>query len=152
MTSAPSPGAARIQNMVLAQAAMETRLLMRNGEQILLALVIPIVILIGGTASAGVVELGSGRRIDVLTPGVLALAVLSTAFNSLAIATGFERRYGVLKRIGSTPLSRAGLLTAKTANVLLIELVQAAVIVVVGLSLVFAFASSASKKRNKRKQ
>jgi ABC-2 type transport system permease protein len=135
MTFAPSPGAARIQNMVLAQAAMETRLLMRNGEQILLALVIPVVILIGGTASAGVVELGSGRRIDVLTPGVLALAVLSTAFNSLAIATGFERRYGVLKRLGATPLPRSGLLAGKVLAVFAVEAVQLVVIAAVALAL-----------------
>jgi len=61
--------------------------------------------------------------------------VMSTAMVSLGIATGYERRYGVLKRLGSTPLSRTGLLTAKTANVLIIELVQASVIVIVGVAL-----------------
>jgi ABC-2 type transport system permease protein len=78
--------------MVWNHARMETRLLVRNGEQLLLALVIPVLLLVGGAESGGVVNLGSGRRIDVLTPGVLALAIMSTSFTSLAIATGFERR------------------------------------------------------------
>jgi len=135
MTFAPSPGAAPLQKMVLAQAGMETRLLLRNGEQILLALVIPIIVLVGGSASGGVIDLGSGRRIDVLTPGVLALAVLSTAFNSLAIATGFERRYGVLKRLGATPLPRSGLLAGKVLAVCAVEAVQILVIATVALAL-----------------
>jgi ABC-2 type transport system permease protein len=73
--------------------------------------------------------------VDFLVPGVLALAVMSSAMVSLGIATGFERRYGVLKRLGSTPLSRGGLLAAKTLTVLLIEAVQATVIVLTGLAL-----------------
>ena len=73
--------------------------------------------------------------VDFLVPGVLALAVMSTAMVSLGIATGFERRYGVLKRLGSTPLSRGGLLAAKTVNVLAIEVVQAVVIIVTGIAL-----------------
>jgi ABC-2 type transport system permease protein len=135
MTFAPSPGAAPLQKMVLAQAGMETRLLLRNGEQILLALVIPIIVLVGGAASGGVIDLGSGRRIDVLTPGVLALAILSTAFNSLAIATGFERRYGVLKRLGATPLPGSGLLAGKVLAVCAIEALQIVVISTVALTL-----------------
>jgi ABC-2 type transport system permease protein len=73
--------------------------------------------------------------VDFLVPGIIALAVMSTAFTSQAIATGFERRYGVLKRLGATPLSRAGLIAAKTLTVLSVELVQAVVILGVGLAL-----------------
>jgi len=73
--------------------------------------------------------------VDVFTPGVLALAVMSTAFTSLAIATGFERRYGVIKRLGSSPLPRSGLLAGKVGGLLVIETMQVAVIVVVGLAL-----------------
>ncbi len=127
-TFTPAPGAASVPGMVLAQAAMEARLLVRNGEQLLLALVIPVVVLVGGAEADGVLELGAGRRIDVLTPGVFALAVLSTSFTSLAIATGFERRYGVLKRLGATPLSRSGLLAGKVLAVLSVELVQLALL------------------------
>jgi ABC-2 type transport system permease protein len=75
------------------------------------------------------------RPVDFLVPGVLALAVMSSAMVSLGIATGFERRYGVLKRLGSTPLSRGGLLAAKTIDVLLIEVLQTAAIVATGLAL-----------------
>jgi ABC-2 type transport system permease protein len=67
---------------------------------------------------------GHSPSIDAVTPGVLALAVISTAFTGLAIATGFERRYGVLKLLGSTPLGRGGLLAAKTVAVLAVESVQ----------------------------
>jgi ABC-2 type transport system permease protein len=124
----PAPGAAPLPRMVRAQAAMETRLLLRNGEQLLIALVIPLLVLVGGLESGELVDLGSGRRVDLLTPGVLALAVLSSAFTSLAIATGFERRYGVLKRLGASPLPRAGLLAGKTGAVLLIEALQLALL------------------------
>ena len=118
---APAPGSAPLPRMVLSHAALEARLLLRNGEQLLLALVIPLVVLVGAAQASGVVDLGAGRRIDVLTPGVMALAVLSTSFTSLAIATGFERRYGVLKRLGASPLPRSGLLAGKVLAVLAVE-------------------------------
>ncbi len=131
----PSPGAAPLSRMVLAHAAMEVRLLLRNGEQVLLAVVIPVLLLVGGAMAGGVLNLGPGRRIDILTPGVLALAVMSTAFTSLAIATGFERRYGVLKRLGASPLPRSGLLLGKVAGLLVIEVIQLALICLVGFAL-----------------
>lgn len=131
----PAPGASRLPRMVAAHARMEVLLLARNGEQLLLALGIPLLLLVGGAKSGTVVDLGSGRRIDVLTPGVLALAVMSTAFTSLAIATAFERRYGVLKRLGASPLPREGLLLAKIAALLCVEAVQLGVICAAGLAL-----------------
>lgn len=131
----PRPGGAPLPSMVWAHARMETRLLARNGEQLLLALVIPLLLLVGGAESGGVVDLGAGRRIDVLTPGVLALAVMSTSFTSLAIATGFERRYGVLKRLGASPLPRIGLLLGKVGCLLLVEAAQVAVVGGLGLAL-----------------
>ncbi|MEV4570787.1 ABC transporter permease [Nonomuraea sp. NPDC049419] len=130
----PAPGAAPFPRMVLAQAGAEMRATLRNGEQLLLTLIIP-VLLLTGFSLAPLIDVGGGRRVDFLVPGVLALAVMSTAFTGQAIATGFERRYGVLKRLGATPLSRSGLMLAKTAAVVGVELVQAAVIVAVGLAL-----------------
>jgi ABC-2 type transport system permease protein len=122
--------------MVAAQAVMESRLMLRNGEQLLLAVVIPVIVLIGGVTGAEHLGLDlSHRPVDVFTPGVLALAVMSTAFTSLAIATGFERRYGVIKRLGSSPLPRSGLLAGKVGGLLVIEVVQVAVVAVVGLLL-----------------
>ena len=121
-TFTPAPGAAPLRRMVAAQAALETRTLLRNGEQLTLTLVIPL-LLLAGFSLENLVNLGVGlSRIDFLTPGVIALAVMSTAFTSQAIATGFERRYGVLKRLGATPLSRPGLIAAKTATVIVVEL------------------------------
>jgi ABC-2 type transport system permease protein len=121
--------------MIRTQAAMETRLLLRNGEQLLIALVIPLLVLVGGLESGDLVDLGAGRRVDILTPGVLALAVMSSAFTSVAITTGFERRYGVLKRLGASPLPRSGLLAGKTGAVLLVESLQIAVLSITALSL-----------------
>jgi ABC-2 type transport system permease protein len=122
--------------MVAAQAAMEARLMLRNGEQLLLAVVIPVIVLIGGVQAADHIDLSlSHRPVDVFTPGVLALAIMSTAFTSLAIATGFERRYGVIKRLGSSPLPRSGLLAGKVGALLLVEVFQIAIISVVGLIL-----------------
>ncbi len=116
-----------------AQTRIELLLTLRRSESLLVTLAIPLGILVFFSKVDAVTDLAD--PVDFLVPGVLALAVMSTAMVSLGIATGYERRYGVLKRLGSTPLSRGGLLTAKTANVLLIELVQAAVIVVVGIAL-----------------
>ena len=132
----PRPGAAPFPQMVAAQSAMEARLMLRNGEQLLLAVVIPVIVLIGGVKGADRLGLDLAHPpVDVFTPGVLALAVMSTAFTSLAIATGFERRYGVIKRLGSSPLPRSGLLAGKVGGLLVIETMQVAVIVVVGLAL-----------------
>jgi ABC-2 type transport system permease protein len=128
----PQPGAAPFSRMVLAQASMEARLMLRNGEQLLLAVVIPVIVLVGGVSGAHHVGLHFAHRpVDVFTPGVLSLAVMSTAFTSLAIATGFERRYGVIKRLGSSPLPRSGLLGGKVLALLLIEVGQIAVLVLV---------------------
>lgn len=135
LSHTPAPGGAPLSRMVLSHARMETRLLLRNGEQLLIALVIPLLLLVGGANSAGVVELGPGRRIDVVTPGVIALAVMSTAFASLAIATAFERRYGVLKRLGASPLTRSGLLYGKVLSLVLVETAQLTVLAAVGAML-----------------
>jgi ABC-2 type transport system permease protein len=122
--------------MVLAQARMESRLMLRNGEQLLLAVVIPVLVLVGMVRGADRLGLHYDHPVvDVVTPGVLALAVMSTSFTSLAIATAFERRYGVLKRLGASPLPRSGLLAGKVLALLLIEVLQLVVLSVVGLLL-----------------
>jgi ABC-2 type transport system permease protein len=122
--------------MVVAQALMETRLMMRNGEQLLLAVVIPLIVLVVGVRGTKALDITfQHASVDVFTPGVLALAVMSTAFTSLAITTGFERRYGVIKRLGSSPLPRSGLLAGKVCSLLLVELGQLVVIGSVGLAL-----------------
>jgi ABC-2 type transport system permease protein len=135
-TFTPRPGAAPLGRQVLAQAGMEARLMLRNGEQLLLAVVIPVIVLLGGVAGAHRIGLHFDESaVDAFTPGVLALAIMSTAFTSLAIATGFERRYGVIKRLGASPLPRVGLLAGKVGALLLVEVLQIVLIGIVALVL-----------------
>jgi ABC-2 type transport system permease protein len=136
-TYVPRPGSAPWPRKVYAHAVMEFRLLLRNGEQLLLALVIPLglLLLLGGTGLGDRLPLGDGPAVDLAVPRVLALAVLSTSFTSLAIATGFERRYGVIKRLGASPLSRTGLLAGKIGSVLAIQVIQLAVLIIAGFAL-----------------
>jgi ABC-2 type transport system permease protein len=132
---APAPGAAPRAKMIMAQAGLESRMLVRNGEQLLLTLVIPVLLLVAFSLDHHLVSGETQHPVNFLVPGMIALAVLSTAFTSQAIATGFERRYGVLKRLGSTPLSRGGLIGAKTVTVIGVELAQTVILIAVGLAL-----------------
>ncbi|AYL35445.1 ABC transporter [Streptomyces fungicidicus] len=133
-TYSPKPGAAPLTRMIAAQAVLETKMLLRNGEQLLLTVVIPTLLLVL-FSTVDVVDTGDGETVDFLAPGILALAVMSTAFTGQAIATGFERRYGVLKRLASSPLPRWGLMTAKTLSVLVTEVLQVALVTVIALAL-----------------
>ncbi len=130
----PAPGAAPKRRMLAAQTGIELRLTLRHGESVLLTLVIPIGLLVF-FGTVGVLPAGSGRRVDFLVPGVLALAVMSTAFTGQAIATGFERSYGVLKRLGASPLPRAVLLAGKTLAVAAVEVIGVVMLVAVGFAL-----------------
>jgi ABC-2 type transport system permease protein len=118
---------------VAAQARVEFLMTLRRGENVVVTLVIPIGVLLFFGKLDTLTNLDD--PVGFLVPGVLALAVMAAAMVSLGIATGFERRYGVLKRLGTTPLSRGGLMTAKTATVLALELVQAVLIVATGAAL-----------------
>ncbi|MFF4247082.1 ABC transporter permease [Streptomyces sp. NPDC001822] len=133
-TYTPRPGGAPLSRMIAAQAALETRMLLRNGEQLLLTVVIPALLLVL-FSTVDVVDTGAGEPVDFLAPGVLALAVMSTAFTGQAIATGFERRYGVLKRLGVSPLPRWGLMAAKTLSVLVTEVLQVVLLAVIAFAL-----------------
>ncbi|MEU3748829.1 MULTISPECIES: ABC transporter permease [Streptomyces] len=133
-TYSPKPGAAPVGRMIAAQTALETRMLLRNGEQLLLTVIIPSLLLVL-FSTVDIVDTGAGEAVDFLAPGVLALAVLSTAFTGQAIATGFERRYGVLKRLGASPLPRWALMTAKTLAVLVTEVLQVALLTAIALAL-----------------
>ncbi|WP_203337880.1 ABC transporter permease [Nocardioides limicola] len=136
MTFTPAPGSAPFLRQVRAQSAMEVRLLLRNGEQLLLAAVIPVLALVAGVFGARRLDLSFDHDpVDVLAPGVLALAIMSTAFASLAIATGFERRYGLLKRLGSSPLPRTGLLAGKVVALLCVQAAQCLVVGAVAVGL-----------------
>jgi ABC-2 type transport system permease protein len=119
-----------------AQTRMELSLSLRQGEQLLVSVAIPLLLLV----FFSLVDVlpkpdGVDHAVDFLAPGILALAVMSTAMVSLGIGTGFERQYGVLKRLGSTPLGRPRLILAKITMVALLELLQAAVLVPTALLL-----------------
>src|SRR3984885_10166269 len=117
-----------------AQTRAEVFMTLRRGETLLLTVGIPVLFLLF-FSTVHVVSTPGQKGVDFFVPGILALAVMSTAMVSLGIATGFERGYGVLKRLGSTPLGRPRLLGAKIATILVVELVQAAVLVPVGYGL-----------------
>jgi len=107
---------------------MELRLTSRRGENLLVTIVIPVVMLVF-FASIDILSVGTDRPIDFLVPGVLALAVIATGLVNLGIATAFERYYGILKRLGGSPLSRGGLIGAKILAVLAVESVQVVLVV-----------------------
>ncbi|MFE6962445.1 ABC transporter permease [Streptomyces sp. NPDC057696] len=133
-TYMPKPGAAPLSRMIGAQAVLETKMLLRNGEQLLLTVIIPTLLLVLFSA-VDIVDTGDGKAVDFLAPGILALAVMSTAFTGQAIATGFERRYGVLKLLASSPLPRWALMTAKTLSVLVTEVLQVILVTVIAFAL-----------------
>ena len=112
--SRPAP----IRRSVAALAAMELRLALRRGENLLVMLVIPIAVL-AFFANLGIGPLGTGpSAVAALLPGTLAIAVIATSLVNLGIATAYERSYGVLKRLGGAPLPRSGVVAAKVAAIL----------------------------------
>lgn len=109
---------------IAAQTRFELKNAARRGEAFLLLVLVPLSILLffGFTGLFGL-------SVDMLMPGLLALSILSASLTSLAISTGFERKYHVLKRLGATPMPRSGLIVAKTASVLITEIVQVTILV-----------------------
>lgn len=116
------------------QLRAELGVVLRNGEQLLLTLIIPVMVLVF-FGITDVLPSSFDDHMDFLTPGVVSLAIMSTAMVSLGIATGFERGYKVLKRLGATPLGRSRWLMAKTITVLVIEIIQLIVLVPIALLL-----------------
>ncbi|HET6810101.1 MAG TPA: ABC transporter permease [Acidimicrobiales bacterium] len=132
--AAPGAGMRTAFRPVVAQARAEVGMTLRRGDSLLLALGIPVLLLVFFSV-VDVLPTGTRHPVDFLAPGILSLAVMSTAMVSLGIATGFERSYGVLKRLGTTPLGRPALLAAKTTAVLVVEVLQTAVLVPVAVGL-----------------
>ncbi|EHR51497.1 ABC-type multidrug transport system, permease component [Saccharomonospora marina XMU15] len=136
-TFTPAPGPGRIGRMLLTHARVETSLTLRHGEQVLLTLLIPLALLVG-LSLLDVVPTGAGpgvARVDAVTPRILALAVLSSAFTGQAIALGFDRRYGVLKRLSATALPRWLLVAGRLTAALVVVALQAAVLAAVAFAL-----------------
>jgi ABC-2 type transport system permease protein len=116
------------------QLACELRVLARNSEQLLLILGIPM-LLLSFFSNVDILPTSGQSSVNFLLPGIVALAIMSTAMVSLGIATGFERSYQVLKRLGATPLGVPRLVLAKALSVLVVELVQ--VMLLIGLAQAF---------------
>jgi ABC-2 type transport system permease protein len=134
MTTATGAAAGSTLRPLTAQTGAEIYMTLRRGETLLLTLGIPVVFLVF-FSKVSVVSTPTTTPAQFFVPGILSLAVMSTAMVSLGIATGFERGYGVLKRLGSTPLGRPRLLGAKIVTIIAVELLQAAVLLPVGLAL-----------------
>ncbi|MBC7301224.1 MAG: ABC transporter permease [Nocardia sp.] len=132
-TFTPDPRPASRATMLTAQTGLELKLLLRNGEQLLLTMFIPITLLIGLTLLP-FGDLGE-HRVDRIVPMVMMTAVMSTAFTGQAIAVGFDRRYGALKRLGATPLPRWGVIAGKCAAVLIVVVLQAMLLGAIGAAL-----------------
>jgi ABC-2 type transport system permease protein len=132
-TFAPDPRPSTVPRMLAAQYGLELKLLLRNGEQLLLTMFIPITLLIGLT----LLPLGSfgAHRVAVFVPAIMALAVISTAFTGQAIAVAFDRRYGALKRLGATALPVWGIIAGKSLAVVSVVFLQALLLGGIGLAL-----------------
>ncbi|MCV6988195.1 ABC transporter permease [Mycobacterium timonense] len=132
-TFTPNPRPSAVPKMLAAQYGLELKLLLRNGEQLLLTMFIPITLLVGLT----LLPLGSfgQRRAATFTPVIMALAVISTAFTGQAIAVAFDRRYGALKRLGATPLPVWGIIAGKSLAVVTVVFLQAILLGAIGFAL-----------------
>ncbi len=117
-----------------AQVRAELYMTLRRGETLLLTVGIPVIFLVF-FSTVHVVSVPARHSVDFFVPGILSLAVMSTALVSLGIASGFERGYGVLKRLQSTPLGRPRLISAKIATVVVVEIVQGVILIPVGVGL-----------------
>lgn len=134
MTDVALAQSAPAKARIAAQARIELLLTLRRGESLLLTFAIPVLLLVFFT-KVDILGLEHNEAVNFLYPGIIALAVLSTAMVSLAIATGFERSTGVLKRLAVTPLRRSELLIAKTIAIVCIEVLQIVVLTLEGLAL-----------------
>ena len=132
-TFTPDPRPNSVPRMLAAQYGLELKLLLRNGEQLLLTMFIPITLLIGLT----MLPLGNfgNNRVALFVPAILALAVVSTAFTGQAIAVAFDRRYGALKRLGATALPVWGIIAGKALAVVSVVFLQAILLGGIGLAL-----------------
>ncbi|MDY6054475.1 ABC transporter permease [Micrococcus sp.] len=134
MTASPTARAASLPVRIARQSLYETGAALRNGEQLLVTVLLPLLTLVGVHAS-GLLDSPGRSGLDLAVPGVLALAVVSSGFTATAIATGFERRYDVLAALATTPLGTGGLVAGKAVSVALLLLVQTALIGGTGLAL-----------------
>lgn len=129
-------GAAKPAQRILSQAMFETKALMRNGEQLMVSILMPLGLLLAlGLTSVIEFNTNGVERLDFVVPGVMAMAIMASAFTSQAISTGFDRRNGVLRFLSTTPLGKGGLLGAKIIAVLIIAALQLVLVSALALAL-----------------
>ncbi|WP_207344414.1 ABC transporter permease [Arthrobacter sp. E3] len=129
---APAGQAASLTSRILNQGKYEAATMLRNGEQLVLMVVMPLLGLVALVATPLLDGMGH-PRVAIAAPGILALCALSTAFTGQGIATGFDRRYGVLRFLSTTPLGKAGLIAGKVLAVLVALALQVALISMVAV-------------------
>ena len=123
---------------VIEQGRYETMAMLRNGEQLMLNIIFPVMALIALRFTGLIDEYANSvgvSRMDAAVPGVLALCVISTALSGQGIATGFDRRYGVLRFLATTPLGRNGLIMGKCIAVLVVVAIQFTLVTALGYGL-----------------
>ncbi len=112
----------------------DLRVSVRDGEQLLLTLGLPIMLLVFFSL-VDVLPTGGAEPVDFLAPGVIALALLSVAFVRLAIGVGFDRGFGAIKRLAITPLRASEFIAAKTLTTITLFAGQLVVLSAVGAAL-----------------
>lgn len=123
---------------VIEQGRYETMAMLRNGEQLMLNIIFPVMALFALRFTGLIDEYANSvgvSRMDAAVPGVLALCVISTALSGQGIATGFDRRYGVLRFLATTPLGRNGLIMGKCIAVLVVVAIQFTLVAALGYGL-----------------
>ncbi len=128
----------------LALTLNELRLAMRRGENLLITFIIPAGVLLVFSAFDLTGGATAGKPVDRMLPGSMSLAIIASAMVSLAIATGFERSYGVIKRLGGSPAGTSALVASKTAAVIVIEAVQVLLLVAIAIALGWSAGPTAS--------
>lgn len=91
---------------------------MRNGEQALLNILLPLAALAASTQ----VDLTGEMRAALLS----AFAISASSFAGVAIATAFDRRAGALRVFGISPLGRRGFVQARILCALVVSATQIA--------------------------
>ena len=122
-----------INSNALRQGAWEFKLSLKNGEQFLLLVIIPVAVFLTLTQTA-VIGGGKWDIAEALSVSIT-VSVLAAGFTSLAIATAFERRSGTLVTMGVTPISRVELVTGKTLSTVYLAAISALILGVVALVL-----------------
>ncbi|WP_062242630.1 ABC transporter permease [Brevibacterium epidermidis] len=126
---------------IISQTKFETLSVLRNGEQLLLSVIFPLGLLVFLAKTPlltglGVIDAGADPM-SIAVPGALCLSLASSAFTGQAIATAFDRRYGVLRQLATTPLGTNGLILGKLGAVIVVVIIQYALVFAVAAALGF---------------